>query len=69
MKSELTGYIIELIDKDSGYILGEDNIKYFFLYIDRLEEFNLKIYQKVIFKPIYIESIKQFRAILISPLK
>lgn len=66
IKNEITGIIIELINHHSGYILGNDNIKYFFSTIDYLESIETKINTKVIFKPKYFSNINQYKATMIS---
>ena len=68
MKNELKGTVIMLLDEDSGYILGEDNIKYLFLDVDYMHVFTLSVNDQVLFKPKKISTNKGdiFKATMIS---
>lgn len=68
MIKELSGTIIELIDNNSGVILGENNKKYFFTKMNFLVDFIPKMNQKVMFKPEIIKTSNGYlyKAILIS---
>lgn len=68
MIKELSGKIVELIDDNSGVILGENSKKYFFTKMDFLVNFIPKVNQKVMFKPEIIRTSNGFlyKALLIS---
>lgn len=68
MIKELSGTIVELMDDNSGVILGENNKKYFFTKMNFLVDFIPEINQKVMFKPEIIRTSNGnlYKAILIS---
>lgn len=51
MKDEIRGKVTELIDEESGIILGEDNNNYIFSKMDFLGENEISVNEDVIFKP------------------
>ncbi len=66
MKKELIGTIIKIIDDESGYIKGEDNIKYFFTTLNFTIPFEPEVDLKVTFKPNFIKKLNTHTATLIS---
>ncbi len=61
---EQVGIINEIIDNESGFILGLDDNEYYFSIADFLEPIPLQLTTKVVFKPIIVGEVK--KAILIS---
>lgn len=65
---EEKGIILEKLDEISGIILGNDQIEYYFETIDYLEDQDIQIGQKVMFKKeIYLTEKEPFyKATMIS---
>lgn len=68
MNLEMDGIICELLSDSTGIILGDDNKYYLYSKVDFLDNCNLELGTKVIFKPT-VKQLEQeiiYRAILIE---